>query len=71
MRRPPLNFAEIENRLNNTANVSQLYSLYLLLQDVSNNDVMDKLNEQNESYLKRIIEQNEEIISLLKELLKK
>lgn len=68
MRRPPLNFAEIENQLNNAANVSQLYSLYLLLQDASNNEVMDKLNEQNESYLKRIVEQNEEIIKLLKEM---
>lgn len=65
-----LNNNQLQN-LDITANISQLVSLLLLLKDASNNEVMDKLNEQNESYLKRIVEQNEEIIRLLKELLQK
>lgn len=60
-----LNNNQLQN-LDVTANLSQLVSLFLLLKDASNNEVMDKLNEQNESYLKRIVEQNEEIIKLLK-----
>ena len=59
------------NNLNIVANASQLVSLFLLLRDASNNELMKKLNEQDELYLKKAIEQNEEIISLLKELLKK
>jgi len=62
-----LNNNQLQN-LDVTANLSQLVSLFLLLKDASNNELMDKLNEQNESYLKRIVEQNEEIIKLLKEL---
>lgn len=62
-----LNNNQLQN-LDVTANLSQLVSLFLLLKDASNNEVMDKLNEQNESYLKRIVEQNEEIIKLLKEM---
>lgn len=59
------------NNLNIVANASQLVSLFLLLRDASNNELMKKLNEQDELYLKKAIEQNEEIIGLLKELLKK
>lgn len=64
-----LNNNQLQN-LDVTANLSQLVSLFLLLKDASNNELMDKLNEQNESYLKRIVEQNEEIINLLKEIKK-
>lgn len=60
-----LNNNQLQN-LDITANLSQLVSLFLLLRDASNNDVID----QNESYLKRIVEQNEEIIKLLKEMKK-
>ena len=54
------------DRLDLTANISQLISLFLLLKDASNNELMDALNQQNEKYLKKIIEQNEEILKLLK-----
>lgn len=64
-----LNNNQLQN-LDITANLSQLVSLFLLLKDASNNELMDKLNDQNESYLKRIVEQNEEIINLLKEIKK-
>lgn len=60
-----LNNNQLQN-LDITANLSQFVSLFLLLRDASNNDVID----QNESYLKRIVEQNEEIIKLLKEMKK-
>lgn len=59
------------NNLNVVANASQLVSLFLLLRDASNNELMKKLNDQDEKYLKKAIEQNEEIIKLLKELLQK
>lgn len=55
------------DRLNVTANFSQLISLFLLLKDASNNELMDKLNNQDDIYLKKTVEQNEEIIRLLKE----
>ena len=55
------------NNLNVVANASQLVSLFLLLRDASNNELMKKLNDQDEKYLKKAIEQNEEIIKLLKE----
>lgn len=59
-----LNNNQLQN-LDITANISQLISLFVLLRDASNNEVMDKLNEQNESYLKRIVEQNELIMKKL------
>lgn len=65
-----LNNNQLQN-LDITANISQLISLFVLLRDASNNEVMDKLNEQNESYLKRIVEQNEEIIKQNEEIIKK
>ena len=47
--------------------VLQLYSIILLLQDYNNRDLMQELQAQDEKYLKRIIEQNEKILKLLKE----
>lgn len=53
------------DRLDLTANISQLVSLFLLLKDASNNELMDALNQQNERYLKKIIEQNNLIMKKL------
>ena len=44
-----------ESRLDTMANISQLISLYLLLQDASNNDLMRELQNQNTEYFERII----------------
>ena len=55
----------IDNRLDVAANLSQFYSLFLLLKDASNNEIMEELNNQNKKYLEKIIEQNDRIIELL------
>ena len=47
--------------------VLQALSLQILFQDYNNRDLMQELQTQDEKYLKKIIEQNETIISLLKE----
>jgi len=57
----------MRNNLDATSLILQLYSVILLLQDYNNRDLMQELQRQDEIYLKKIIEQNEEIISLLKE----
>lgn len=64
----------ILNGLNTLANITQLESYKLLLKDANNNDIMRHLekqdrvlDEQTQFYLKTIVEQNNEIIKLLKE----
>ena len=52
--------------LNVCANWAQLQSYDILLKDFNNNDLMEFLQHQNE-LLNKIIEQNEEILKLLKE----
>ena len=47
--------------------VLQVYNLILLMRDFNNTDLMQELQFQDEKYLKRIIEQNEKILELLKE----
>lgn len=42
-------------RLDFVSDISQLISLYLLLQDASNNDLMRELQNQNTEYFERII----------------
>ena len=57
----------MRNNLDLTSLILQLYSVILLLQDFNNSDLMMELQNQDEKYLKKIIQQNEEIIKLLKE----
>lgn len=47
------------------ANIAQFISLFLLLKDASNNEIMEELAHQNKEYLQKIVEQNELIIKLL------
>ena len=54
--------------LNNAANLAQLISLELLLQEKSNNDLMNELQHQNKEYLEQILKNQQEIIKLLKGL---
>ena len=56
----------MRNNLDVTSLILQLYSLIILLQDYNNRDLMNELQTQDEKYLKKIIEQNNEIIELLK-----
>ena len=45
----------------------QLLSLLIILKDYNNSDLMQELQNQDNNYLEKIIQQNEEIIKLLKE----
>ena len=54
------------NAINNGSFLLQMYSIMLIMRDFNNRDLMQELQNQDEKYLKKIIQQNEEIISLLK-----
>ena len=54
------------NRLDNISLILQALSLEILFRDYNNSDLMQELQNQDEKYLKKIIEQNNEIIELLK-----
>lgn len=53
------------NAINNLALVLQALSLEILFKDYNNSDLMQELQTQDEKYFKKIIKQNEKIISLL------
>ena len=55
----------IDNNLNILANILQIESYKILVNDFNNNDLMRYLRHQDE-LLDKIIKQNEEIIELLK-----
>ena len=55
------------NSINNLSLVLQALSLEILFKDYNNSDLMQELQKQDSEYLEKIIKQNEEIISLLKE----
>ena len=55
------------NIVDNLSLVLQALSLQILFQDFNNTDLMQELQMQDEKYFKKIMQQNEEIISLLKE----
>ena len=65
----------VENNVNNGENISdynlllgllQVYDLFLNLNQVSNDTILKELQNQDKIYLEKIIEQNNEIIKLLK-----
>lgn len=49
------------------ANMCQLESYEMLIKDAKNNELMQYLQHQDTDYLETIIDQNKEIIRLLKE----
>ena len=57
----------MRNNLDMTSLILQIYSVILLLQDYNNTDLMQELQKQDSEYLEKIIEQNKQIIALLKE----
>lgn len=57
----------MNNYVDNISLVLQLLSLEILFRDYNNCDLMQELQNQDTNYLQKIIEQNEEIIKLLKE----
>ena len=44
----------------------QAYNLLLLMQDCNNSDLMQELQKQDKEYLEKIINQNNEILNILK-----
>ncbi len=54
------------NIIDVTSLLLQALSLQILFRDYNNSDLMQELHIQDEKYLKTIIKQNEEIISLLR-----
>ena len=55
------------NSIDMTSLILQMYSLIFIMQDFNNTDLMQELQRQDKEYLEKIIQQNEEIIRLLKE----
>ena len=56
----------MRNNIDVTSLILQLYSVILLLQDYNNRDLMQELQKQDSNYLEKIIQQNEEILNLLR-----
>lgn len=54
------------NYVNNLSLILQALSLEILFRDFNNTDLMQELQNQDSNYLQKIIEQNEEILALLK-----
>ncbi len=54
------------NSVDNLSLILQMISLEILLKDYNNTDLMQELQTQDEKYFKKIIEQNKQIIELLK-----
>lgn len=51
--------------INRLGLILETYSIILLKNDFNNKDLMKELQNQDEKYLTKIIQQNEEIIKLL------
>lgn len=56
----------MRNSVDSLSLVLQALSLQILFQDYNNRDLMNELQTQDEHYLKKIIRQNEEILSILR-----
>ena len=54
------------NNLDFGSFILQLYNLVLLLQDYNNTDLMGELQKQDKQYFEKIINQNNEILEILK-----
>lgn len=52
---------------NNLSLILQALSLEILFKDYNNSDLMNELQRQDSNYLEKIINQNEEILTILKE----
>ena len=56
----------MRNSVDNLGLVLQALSLAILFQDCNNVDLMQELQKQDKEYLDKIINQNNEILSLLR-----
>ncbi len=57
----------MKSSVDNLSLVFQALSLFILFQDFNNSDLMKELQNQDINYFEKLIAQNEEILSLLKE----
>ena len=55
------------NLANNIGLIFEALSLQILFRDYNNSDLMQELQNQDNKYLEKIIQQNNEILSILKE----
>ena len=56
----------MNNKLDLSSFILQLYSLLLLLQDYNNSDLMQELQKQDKQYFETIIKNQNEILEILK-----
>ena len=56
----------MNNNLDIGSFILQLLSLQILFKDFNNSDLMNELQNQDNNYLQKIIQQNEEILTLLR-----
>lgn len=57
----------MNNSIDLTSLLLQIYNLILLMQDFNNSDLMKELQKQDKNYLEKIINQNNKILEILKE----
>ena len=55
------------NQIDYLSLILQLINVEILFKDYNNSDLMQELHTQDEKYLKKIINQNEEILRILRE----
>ncbi len=55
------------NQVDNLSLILQTLSLIILFRDYNNSDLMEELQKQDNNYLEKIINQNEEILKILKD----
>lgn len=60
-----MNFVK-NNSLDTLSLLLEIVSLDLLFRDYNNTDLMQELQNQDSNYLQKIIEQNNEILSILR-----
>lgn len=53
--------------VDNLSLILQMLSLEILFRDYNNSDLMQELQKQDKDYLERILSNQEEILSILKE----
>lgn len=56
----------MKNPIDNLSLILQTISLQILFQDFNNSDLMKELQHQDSNYLEKIIQQNNEILEILK-----
>jgi hypothetical protein len=57
----------MRNLVDNLSLILQALSLQILFQDYNNSDLMQELQKQDTNYFEKIISNQEEILSILKE----